>query len=71
MRIDDPPGGEGNGGVGAITFDKDGNMLLYDMILEGSTWNCGGGKTPVRPVLDTVVANSHVIYGVEMNPVIC
>jgi hypothetical protein len=37
---------DGTGGVGAITFDKDGNMIDYQMILEGSTWNCGGGKTP-------------------------
>jgi hypothetical protein len=37
---------EGAGGVGAITFDKDGNIIDYRMILEGSTWNCGGGKTP-------------------------
>ena len=46
MRIQDPPGGLGNGGVGAITFDKHGNILDYSMILENTTWNCGGGKTP-------------------------
>jgi hypothetical protein len=37
---------DGTGGVGAITFDKDGNMIDYQMVLEGSTWNCGGGKMP-------------------------
>jgi len=34
------------GGVGAITFNKDGNVIDYRMILEGTTMNCGGGKTP-------------------------
>jgi len=36
----------GQGGVGAITFDKDGNMIDYRMVLEGTTMNCGGGRTP-------------------------
>jgi hypothetical protein len=34
------------GGVGAITFDKDGNVIGYEMLLEGTTMNCAGGKTP-------------------------
>jgi hypothetical protein len=34
------------GGVGAITFDKDGNILDYRMVLENTTMNCGGGRTP-------------------------
>lgn len=34
------------GGVGAITFDKDGNVIHYEMLLEGSSMNCAGGKTP-------------------------
>lgn len=34
------------GGVGAITFDKDYNIIDYQMVLEGTTGNCGGGKTP-------------------------
>ena len=37
---------EGKGGVGAITFDKDGNVIKYEMLLEGTTVNCAGGKTP-------------------------
>jgi len=45
MRVQDPPGGSGNGGVGAITFNKHGNPIMYYMILENTTWNCGGGKT--------------------------
>ena len=36
----------GDGGVGAITFDKDGNIIDYKMILEGTTMNCSGGATP-------------------------
>jgi len=34
------------GGVGAIRFDKNGNVVDYRMILTGTTANCGGGKTP-------------------------
>jgi len=34
------------GGVGAFTFDKDGNLREYKMVLENTTANCGGGKTP-------------------------
>jgi secreted PhoX family phosphatase len=34
------------GGVGALTFDKDGNLLDYQMVLEGTSMNCGGGRTP-------------------------
>ena len=37
---------KGTGGVGAITFDKDGNVLDYKMVLENTTMNCGGGRTP-------------------------
>jgi len=35
----------GDGGVGAITFDSQGNVINYDMLLEGTSRNCGGGKT--------------------------
>jgi hypothetical protein len=34
------------GGVGALTFDKHGNVMDYKMVLEGTTANCAGGKTP-------------------------
>jgi hypothetical protein len=37
---------EGKGGVGAITFDKDGSVIHYEMLLQGTTANCAGGKTP-------------------------
>mmetsp|Transcript_24593 Transcript_24593/g.43656 ORF Transcript_24593/g.43656 Transcript_24593/m.43656 type:complete len:661 (+) Transcript_24593:122-2104(+) len=36
----------GQGGVGAITFDKNGRVLDYKMVLEGTTMNCNGGRTP-------------------------
>lgn len=35
-----------NGGVGGITFDQDGNVIDYKMLLTGTHQNCGGGKTP-------------------------
>ena len=34
------------GGVGAMTFDKDGNVVKYQVILQETTMNCGGGRTP-------------------------
>eukprot|EP00594_Rhizosolenia_setigera_P003655 CAMPEP_0178951314 /NCGR_PEP_ID=MMETSP0789-20121207/7153_1 /TAXON_ID=3005 /ORGANISM="Rhizosolenia setigera, Strain CCMP 1694" /LENGTH=460 /DNA_ID=CAMNT_0020632165 /DNA_START=553 /DNA_END=1935 /DNA_ORIENTATION=+ len=36
----------GRGGVGAITFDPSGEVFSYKMILEGTSRNCGGGKSP-------------------------
>jgi len=36
----------GKGGVGAIYFDASGNILRYARLLDGTTDNCGGGKTP-------------------------
>lgn len=36
----------GSGGVGAITFDKNGNVVEYKSLLKGTTMNCSGGKTP-------------------------
>lgn len=34
------------GGVGALTFFADGQIIGYDMLLTGTNNNCGGGKTP-------------------------
>lgn len=34
------------GGVGALTFDATGALLQYKMILQNTTANCGGGRTP-------------------------
>ena len=35
-----------SGGVGRITFNADGEVIGYDMILEKTDRNCGGGATP-------------------------
>ena len=34
-----------NGGVGALTFNADGDVIDYQMVLSNSRANCGGGKT--------------------------
>jgi hypothetical protein len=39
-------GDEFPGGVGALTFNKDGQLIDYRMILEDTRMNCGGGTTP-------------------------
>jgi len=36
----------GAGGVGAITFNRNGQVINYRMVLRGTTMNCGGGRTP-------------------------
>ena len=36
----------GEGGVGAITFDRNGLIIHYRMVLENTYLNCGGGRTP-------------------------
>jgi hypothetical protein len=36
----------GRGGVGQLKFDKDGNLIHYTMLLNGTSMNCGGGRTP-------------------------
>lgn len=38
--------GSNQGGVGAIYFDKEGEVIEYSKILSGTSRNCGGGKTP-------------------------
>jgi hypothetical protein len=54
---------KGEGGVGAITFDKHGNIIDYRMILEGSTWNCGGGKTPWNTWVSCEESPAHMKEG--------
>jgi hypothetical protein len=39
------PPRNGTGGVGAITFDRYGNVIDYKMLLNNTKMNCGGGKT--------------------------
>lgn len=54
------------GGVGAFTIDKDGNVLDYQMVLENSTMNCGGGPTPWNTwVSCEELENEGVIYQVD------
>jgi len=36
----------GYGGVGALTFDSEGFVVDYRMVLRNTTQNCSGGKTP-------------------------
>jgi hypothetical protein len=42
----DPGVQPGEGGVGAITFDSNGEIINYKRVLTNTTWNCGGGRTP-------------------------
>ncbi len=37
---------QGEGGVGALTFDTNGKIIDYQMLLTGTTMNCGGGRSP-------------------------
>mmetsp|Transcript_12724 Transcript_12724/g.27444 ORF Transcript_12724/g.27444 Transcript_12724/m.27444 type:complete len:687 (+) Transcript_12724:110-2170(+) len=37
---------DGEAGVYGIYFDKDGNIVDYQALQTGTTWNCGGGLTP-------------------------
>lgn len=37
---------KGSGGVFALTFDKNGNVIHYQNLLTDTTMNCNGGKTP-------------------------
>jgi hypothetical protein len=37
---------DAEGGVGAIYFDKDGNVVDFQKLMTGTTRNCSGGKTP-------------------------
>ncbi|CAB9522525.1 osmC-like protein [Seminavis robusta] len=65
MRPQDPPGGNGRGGVGAITFDSRGNVLNYEMRLSNTTWNCGGGRTPWNTWVSCEEAPKGVIWQVD------
>ncbi|CAB9504743.1 osmC-like protein [Seminavis robusta] len=35
-----------DGGVGAVTFNAQGQVIDYRRLLQGTLWNCNGGKTP-------------------------
>lgn len=56
----------GQGGVGAFTFDKDGNVIDYRMLLKNTSMNCGGGRTPWNTwVSCEEVESTGLIYQVE------
>jgi hypothetical protein len=55
----------GMGGVGALTFDSSGNLLAYKMVLEGSTWNCGGGRTPFNTWVSCEERGGGVVWQVD------
>ena len=62
VRVRDPPGGRFRGGVGAFTFDKNGALLNYEMILTKTTHNCGGGRTPWNTWISCEEATKGVIW---------
>lgn len=49
------------GGVGALYFNSDGQVIEYRMLLSGTSRNCGGGKTPWNTWLSCEeIENGHV-----------
>lgn len=46
VYVSNSEAGGGNGGVGALRFDADGNLIDAYPILTGTTRNCAGGTTP-------------------------
>jgi hypothetical protein len=55
----------GGGGVGAIYFDKDGKPVDYQRLINGTTANCSGGKTPWHTWVTCEEADNGKIYQVD------
>jgi Malectin domain/Bacterial protein of unknown function (DUF839) len=53
------------GGVGAIKFDKYGNVINYTRLLNGTTANCGGGRTPWGSWISCEEHDNGEIYQVD------
>ncbi len=59
IYVSNSEAGDGNGGVGALRFDKKGEIIDAYSILSGSSRNCAGGSTP----WDTWLSCEEVSYG--------
>jgi hypothetical protein len=62
------------GGVGALTFNKDGQLIEYRMILEDTRMNCGGGTTPWGAwvsVPQQVLMDCRRDHGLEVDLIMC